>query len=117
LKKNVLSTDGNHRSKAASGFEPRCKHAAHALMYSQLTGCATASAALLVDFDLHLDFNVNIDLGLHLNDGRPQWVVDANFLSNNFERDGERVACSCVRVTAPTLVSAHRDTEVIGQSV
>jgi hypothetical protein len=59
-------------------------------------GCEFASAALLVDFDLHLDFNVSFDLGLQLNDGRPQWVVDTNFLANDFERDGERVACSCV---------------------
>lgn len=60
-----------------------------------------SALTLLLDFDLHVDFNLSFDLRLQFNDCGPQRIVNANFLTNDFECDGERIACRRVRVTAP----------------
>jgi hypothetical protein len=52
--------------------------------------------AFHLDFSLGFDFKLSLDLRLQFEDCRAQWVVDADLLADDLERDRQRVACAVV---------------------
>lgn len=67
--------------------------------------------------DHHRYFNLNfrLDLGLKVEDGGTQWVVDGNFLAENVEADSQSVSSRDLWIFAPTLMPANSDAEFLRQ--